>query len=491
MGLMDKITGHNQDQSKLEKQNHDSSSTGYAPPTGTAVDSSREGYGSQNTTSGTGYGTGNDQYGAYTDKHGDSTASRMPGGFDDDHTGGTSSGTASGAHQPMNPYSSKGQQAAADASSRNYSRPSGEDPNSRSTHEGIREQTADHRYPYGSDSPGTTTGNHSSRDQPTSSAPQHIQQSGQHNYGREGPTSGGQYDTQSSSQHNYGRDAAMAGGAGAGGVGAYELGKQHHSQPDQKHSGAYTQTGSSHAPELPYRSAGGAQHGSDDRYGTSDRHMGGGTGPSAGHLGASSMGRSSRDKSPGSIQARKQGEAYERGYEAGYRDAMEHYQESGNSGHGHTGYGNTGYDTHSSNNKPSMMDKLNPKKDTDRNAGYGNTGSGYDNNRAAYGNTGSGYDNTRSSYDNTHSGYDNNSSNTKPSMMDKLNPKKDTDRDAGYDNTRSGYDNTGSGYDNTGSGYDNTRSGYDNTSSNTKPSMMDKLNPKKDANNDGKPGFMK
>lgn len=43
--------------------------------------------------------------------------------------------------------------------------------------------------------------------------------------------------------HHYGRDAALAGGAGAAGLGAYELGKDRDARPQQGYDGAYNNTG--------------------------------------------------------------------------------------------------------------------------------------------------------------------------------------------------------------------------------------------------------
>ena len=92
----------------------------------------------------------------------------------------------------------------------------------------------------------------------------------------------------------------------------------------------------------------------------------------------------------------------------------------------------------------------------------------------------------------------------------KVDPRVDSDRDgsrnmgATQTGSGSGYDNTGSGYGNTGSNRTGTStgSGYGNTGSNygsntdiagttgKKPSLMDRLNPMKDTDGDGKKGLM-
>ena len=84
-------------------------------------------------------------------------------------------------------------------------------------------------------------------------------------------------------------------------------------------------------------------------------------------------------------------------------------------------------------------------------------------------------------------------------LENKMDPRVDSDMDGrrGVE-TGSAYGSgtTGSGYGsgNTGSGYGSgsTGTGYDSTgTAPKKASMMDKLNPKKDSDGDGKPGFMK
>ena len=91
-------------------------------------------------------------------------------------------------------------------------------------------------------------------------------------------------------------------------------------------------------------------------------------------------------------------------------------------------------------------------------SGYGSTGTGYDN--TGTGSTGTGYGSTGTGYDNTGTG-----------------------------STGAGYGSTGTGYDNTGTG--STGTGYDNTgTTGKKPGLMDKLNPIKDTDHDGKKGVM-
>ena len=86
------------------------------------------------------------------------------------------------------------------------------------------------------------------------------------------------------------------------------------------------------------------------------------------------------------------------------------------------------------------------------------------------GSTGTGYDSTGTG--STGTGYD----------------------DSGVGSTGTGYgstgnDSTGTGYDTTGTG--STGTGYDNTgTTGKKPGLMDKLNPMKDTDRDGKKGFM-
>jgi hypothetical protein len=116
----------------------------------------------------------------------------------------------------------------------------------------------------------------------------------------------------------------MAGGAGAAGVGAYELGKDHpSSQP---------------------LTAGAGQHQyQDDSYRSQPQHISRDNAMTGGVMEPPSMGGHSQGglsshtqggvpgESPGLTQARKMGGAYE----AGYRDAMEHMQkEMAQKGHG-------------------------------------------------------------------------------------------------------------------------------------------------------------
>ena len=317
MGIMskieDKLSGSSKDQNTLQKEQYDSntSSTGNSSslqhpisgskPTGTAVSSGDDGYGSQSGTYGnqTGsYGSqpntySSNQPGAFDSK---TTSDRMPGGYESGNqysSGTTTSSTAprqeyespTGPRQPYDPYSRKGQQTAAAGAmpgsgttqTSDYGRSGYEDPSvARGKTGGVLNQTDQQRYTSGSQPTSTTT----SSGHPVSSA--------------------SQYQSQPTSQHHYGRDAAMAGGVGAGGVGAYELGK--HQQT--------TTAGQPQDPSYMNRSAGGTQYDPNASRSMEDPSMASGASPSSGVPG----------ESPGLTQARKMGGAYE----AGYRDAMEH-----------------------------------------------------------------------------------------------------------------------------------------------------------------------
>lgn len=96
---------------------------------------------------------------------------------------------------------------------------------------------------------------------------------------------------------------------------------------------------------------------------------------------------------------------------------------SGMTGH----HGNINAGPHSSN----MGNKMDPRVDSDRDGSrnMGARGDGYGSNTAG---TGSGYGHTDSSHGPVTSGYGSNNTGTtgkKPGLMDKLNPMKDTDGD--------------------------------------------------------------
>ena len=226
-------------------------------------------------------------------------------------TSGTKSGY-SGPQQPYDPYSSKGQQRAADAvtggssgtsrsQAQNFSRNNYDDSSvARSKHGGIVNQNEDPRYTSG------TTG-------------------GQSYDNSSGTTSGSQ--PTSTPHHHYGRDAALAGGLGAGGVGAYEMGRSHdHNTTSQNPSSSRYTSGNTNQPQdVSYmnQSADAAPISSADQYAgrssTEKPDMAGST-ASMGTAGTSSTTGGGSSEHPGLSQARKMGGAYE----AGYRDAMEH-----------------------------------------------------------------------------------------------------------------------------------------------------------------------
>lgn len=160
--------------------------------------------------------------------------------------------------KPYDPFSRKGQQTAADAarptSKEGYGRSSHDEPSvSRSKHGGITNQADDSRYP--SDS-------------------------------RQTP--GSYPDDSTESQHHYGRDAAAAGGLGAAGVGAYELGKNrdnksnsHSRDPSRTgQQSSYPKSKGSSPQESSYnsRSPGGQQYGQGERHSYDDPAIVGGAG---------------------------------------------------------------------------------------------------------------------------------------------------------------------------------------------------------------------
>lgn len=150
-----------------------------------------------------------------------------------------------------------------------------------------------------------------------------------------GMTSSNVPSSQTTSSHHYGRDAGIAGGAGAAGVGAYELGK--HSGTTS--SGTYNEPGmsSSRAPiasqpptsnvaSQPQEAAylnrdtlGGQQHQmAQDRRPFVDDSAGMG---GAGAMGANTMGGAGGASTESADEkAKKMSDAYQ----AGYRDGMEH-----------------------------------------------------------------------------------------------------------------------------------------------------------------------
>ena len=339
MGLISKIedklsgSNKNEEQSKLSKGNSDYSSSDangggtskFQNPISSAGGSSNydsSGYDHQMSSAS---GVSRDGYGASSDN----TSSGMTSGM----TSSDTSNYSAGPRQPYDPYSRKGQQTAADAatpvSTKNYSRPSADDPSvARTSGGGIANQTTDQRYGaqrygdqhYTSGSQPTITGQSAS---PPDAYPEE----------------------QTSSQHHYGRDAAMGAGAlGAGGAGAYAMGKsssssQSYDDPrqtsgsyndpsmsQQRSTGGYPQTTSSNPQDVSYmnKSSAGDPYQSDVRRSAEHPSMGGATGPMSsgagvGAMSSDSMGSSGAGES-GLHPSKKMGGAYE----AGYRDAMEH-----------------------------------------------------------------------------------------------------------------------------------------------------------------------
>ena len=354
MGLIskieDKLSGSSSEQNKLEKQNQDTGSSSTMDgatsklqhpisgsdgrPHGSEVGSASRmpgGYDDSSSDPSGNYGRGtSDNYGssnsgnydrATSDKYDRGTSNRYDRDTSDAYggrqtgsgmssstmpssaTSGTKSGY-SGPQQPYDPYSSKGQQRAADAvtggssgtsrnQAQNFSRNNYDDSSvARSKHGGIVNQNEDPRYTSG------TTG-------------------GQSYDNSSGTTSGSQ--PTSAPHHHYGRDAALAGGLGAGGVGAYEMGRSrdHNATSQNPSSSGYTSGNINQPQDVSYmnRSADAAPISSADQYAgrssTENPDMAGST---------ASMGSAGTSEHPGLSQARKMGGAYE----AGYRDAMEH-----------------------------------------------------------------------------------------------------------------------------------------------------------------------
>lgn len=331
MGLIskieDKVKGNSSDQNKLEKEPYESSSSGSrlqhpisssdGGPTGSAV--GKDGYGPQTGSTSDKYGTSDtygsksDTYGGqsgsygnqpdtYTSKQGytgSATSNRMPGEFE---PRGEMRSTTSGhtPNQPYDPYSPKGQMTAADgqptSQTQNFSRTSPQ------------------------------SGSHNTSTIPSSNQPLSSSNRGDD-----------RYESQSTSQHHYGRDAAMAGGVGAGGVGAYEIEKH---QQNQSSVPQGTSTSHRHGDDsYTERSSGGQQYGQQYGPGRSaeERSMesgvgsGGMSGESAGLSHAKKMvsptdtthnqavvGQQPHLKTLADIH--HQGGAYERGYQ----DAMDH-----------------------------------------------------------------------------------------------------------------------------------------------------------------------
>jgi hypothetical protein len=147
-----------------------------------------------------------------------------------------------------------------------------------------------------------------------------------------------------------------------------------------------------------------------------------------------------------------------------------HGFESGTTGTSGTGVSGAG--PHNS----SMMNKADPRVDSDLDGSRGMTGS-----HGTTGTTGTGYGSSTTGAG-PHSS----------SMGNKVDPRVDSDRDGSRGLTGSGY---GSGTTSTGVGATGSGVGHrsNEAAANTgkKPSLMDKLNPNVDANGDGKPGFMK
>jgi hypothetical protein len=187
----------------------------------------------------------------------------------------------------------------------------------------------------------------------------------------------------------------------------------------------------------------------------------------------------------------------------GTTDASRRHEQPG---YGAAGYGNTAdqYDSDGKKlpkdpNHPSLMERANPKVDTDRrdeygNTGYGNTDSSRRHEQPGYGAAGYGNTSGTDQYDNEGKKLPKDPNH--PSLVEKMNPKVDTDRrdeygNTGYGNTESSRRHEQAGYG--AAGYENTTSGnnqYDNDQydSNGKklprdpnhPTMMEKLNPKVD-----------
>ena len=159
-------------------------------------------------------------------------------------------------------------------------------------------------------------------------------------------------------------------------------------------------------------------------------------------------------------------------------------------GSGSTGTGVHGSHTTSGPHSSNLENKMDPRVDSDRdgsrNMGAAGTGTGY-----GSGTTGTGYGSGNTG---TGTGYGSSGPHSS-NLENKMDPRVDSDRDGsrnmGATGTGAGY---GSGTTGTGAGYGSgtTGSGYDNTTGTTgkKPGLMDKLNPMKDSDRDGKKGFM-
>ena len=316
-------------------------------------------YGTTGTTgSTTGYGSNQGRdYG--TGSHDSSLSRSRDGGILNQHTDQPYDTTH---HSSNNPLSSSNHSSNNPLSSSNHS-----------SNNPLSSSHTDQRYDNAHSSNNPLSGSH--------------HQSGDQRYDTNQRSGDQRYDTHhlnndapGSNSHHYGRDAAVAGGVGAGGVGAYELGKnQPSSQPLTQTSsyGQHNQPGGAHDPSLTDRSrdtntsgshtGGGILGSSSDRHrddNTSGSKTGGGiinklTGrdrdnnesesrTGGGILGSSSSGSHNtrdrglgssehRSESPGLTEARKMGE---RAYEAGWRDAIEHVKRE-QSQHGSSQYGSS------------------------------------------------------------------------------------------------------------------------------------------------------
>ena len=302
MGLISKIEdklSSNKDD-KYERQNYDSNtgSTGTTSKLQHPISSSSGGtYGtSTGNTSGKEYGRYPQDESRYTNTMQD----RVPGSHITQneshvptHTTTTSTSTRTEPRQAYDPYSSKGQEAAARGTTG-----IGSSHDRHGEHYGVtgRDEASHVRSKDGG------ILNHSS-DQRHGDQRYTDDRYASHQISSNSPTTG---------QHHYGRDAAMAGGAGAAGLGAYEVGKDHpSSQPLTANPGQQQYQDVSYM-QQPQHNVHQAQHSSRDA------SMAGG----AMEPGAMGSQGQMPGESPGLTQARKMGGAYE----AGYKDAMEHMQ---------------------------------------------------------------------------------------------------------------------------------------------------------------------
>lgn len=147
-------------------------------------------------------------------------------------------------------------------------------------------------------------------------------------------------------------------------------------------------------------------------------------------------------------------------------------------GSGLTGSHSTTSGPHSSN----MMNKADPRVDSDRDGSrnMGTSGTGYGSSTTG---TGSGYGSGT-----TGSGYGSSTTQGPHSsnMKNEIDPRVDSDGSRGY-----GSGTTGSGYGSGTTGTHGTHGTHDTTgTTHKKPGLMDKLNPMKDTDHDGKKGFM-